>query len=92
MCSKNTLPSKHEYLPPFPVKLHKNDNYTTLSIPLSKQSRLRFHVKKLCLFRPFLFSSKLDHTTCSDLLLVIEARRLEDQFQFTERSFADCNK
>jgi len=29
----------------------------------------------LSLFRPFLFLSNLDHTTCPDLLLVIEARR-----------------
>jgi len=26
MCSKNIRPSKHEYLPPFPVELHKNAN------------------------------------------------------------------
>jgi len=50
---------------------------TTLSVPLSKQSLLWFHQSKLSLFRPFLFSSKLDHITCSDLLLVIEARRYE---------------
>jgi len=31
----------------------------------------------LLLFRPFLFSSKLGHTTCPDLLLVIVARRYE---------------
>jgi len=88
MCSKNPLPSKDEYLPPFPVKSHKIAFNTTLSVPLSKQSRLWFHQRKLSLFRPFLFSSKLDHTTCSDLLLVTEARRLKDQFQFAERSFA----
>jgi len=64
---------------------------TTLSVPLSKQSRLWFYQMKLSLFRPFLFSSKLDHTTCSDLLLVIEARRLGDRFQFIERSFAAGN-
>ena len=63
---------------------------TTLSVLLSKHSLLWFHQRKISLFRPFLFSSKLDHTTCSDLLLVIEAWRLKDQFQFTERSFAVC--
>jgi len=36
---------------------------TTLSVRLSKQSRLLFHQSKLLLFTPFLFSSKLDHTT-----------------------------
>jgi len=30
-------------------------------------------ILNLSLFRPFLFSSKPDHTTCPDLLLVIEA-------------------
>jgi len=50
---------------------------TILSVLLSKQSRLWFHQSKLSLFRPFLFSSKLDHTTLPDLLLVIEARRYE---------------
>jgi len=49
----------------------------TLSVPLSKQSRLWFHQSKLSLFRPFLFSSKLGHTTSPDLLLVIEARKYE---------------
>jgi len=44
---------------------------------LSKQSLLWFHQSQLSLFRPFVFSSKLDHTTCPDLLLVIEARRYE---------------
>jgi len=46
-------------------------------------------------FRSFVpcCSHQLDHTTCPDLLLVIEARRYKrDQFQFTERSFAACNK
>ena len=46
-------------------------------MPLLKQSLLCFHPSKLFLFRPFLFSSKLDHTTCPDLLFVIEARRYE---------------
>jgi len=26
-CSKNTIPSKHKYIQPFPVKLHKNIKY-----------------------------------------------------------------
>jgi len=63
---------------------------TTLSVTLSKQNRLWFHQSKLSLFRPFLFSLKLNRTTCPDLL-VIEVRRVKDQFQFTETSFAACN-
>jgi len=50
---------------------------TTLSLPLSKYSRLLFHQSKLSLFSPSLFSSKLDHTTFPVLLLVNEARRYE---------------
>jgi len=40
--SKNTIPSRHKHIQPFPVKLHKNSNYNkrTLSVPLSKQSRV----------------------------------------------------
>jgi len=50
---------------------------TTLSVPWSKKSRLLFHQSKLSLFILFLFSPKLDHTTCPDLLLINEAWRYE---------------
>jgi len=52
---------------------------TTLSeFPYLSRSKVFYDFIKLnFLFRPFPFSSKLDHTTCPDLLLVIEARRYE---------------
>jgi len=38
---------------------------TTLSAPLSKQTRLSFHQIQFFLYRSFLYS-KLDHTICPD--------------------------
>jgi len=64
---------------------------TTHSEPLSKQSRLWFHQSKLSLFCPFLFPSKLNHTTCPDFMLAIDAGDIKRPFQFTERSLAACN-
>jgi len=40
LCSKNTIPSKHKHIQPFPVKLDKNANETTPYVPLSMQCRL----------------------------------------------------
>jgi len=48
---------------------------TTLSAALIEVKSLLFHQSKLSLFILFLFSSKLDHITCPDLLLNNEARR-----------------
>jgi len=75
LCSKNTIPSKHKYIQPFPVKLHKNINYNNTFRAFIEERRLWFHQSKLSLFRHFLFSLKLDHTTFLDLLLVNEARK-----------------
>jgi len=66
---------------------------------LWKQSRVWLHQRKLALFHPFLFSSKLDQKICPHLLLVIGLivshwlgpEVWKDQFQFTERSFTACN-
>ena len=73
-CSKNTIPSKHKHIQPFPVKLDKMLIKATLSVPFIKAKSSMISSK---LFRPFLFSSRLDYTTCPDLLLVIKyARKL----------------
>jgi len=64
---------------------------TIFSVPLWKQSRLWFYRSKLYLFRPFLFSSKLDHAIPRFIVDHWHPWVWKDQFQFTERSFAACN-
>jgi len=42
LCSKNTIPIKHKYIHPFPVKLHKNAMLikTTLSVGFNEVKSL----------------------------------------------------
>jgi len=54
--SKNTIPSKHNISNLFRLNDTKMLIMPTFSVPLWKQSRLRFRQSKLLLFRPFLFS------------------------------------
>jgi len=52
-CSKNTIPLKHTYIQPFPVKLHKYTNIKTLSMPLWKQIVYDFIKVSIRCFVPF---------------------------------------
>jgi len=77
MCSKHAIPLKHKYIQLFPVNYTKMLIKITLSVPWSKQSFLWFHQSMQSLIRPFLFSSKQDHTTSPGLLLINEDRKYE---------------
>jgi len=95
-CSKNTIPSRHKHIQPFPVNYTKMLIKTKQRFPCPHRSKVVFDFIKVQQAFAVSSLSILIKAISNNLpWLIVDQWGPEvwkDQFQFTERSFATCSK